>query len=211
MIPRTKTTIQTGPMGPETDDMIEYFGFEESTARALKAMEDSMSVNKQLATNERIAIKLGLGGQMSDKFDFVTALGHLTKNLKCRRASWPVGKYVYRAADDSSTLRFRDAPDALSKVYHPTPDLFATDWEFFVETCTFAEAIEHLRQGGRVRRAGWQDTSGNTFIQRFTMVSEEIWVYFPGGSRQAWRGYAHEILKNDWIKIPITSVTLAKA
>ena len=188
-----------------------YSYFERSTAAALKAMEDRMHAELQQQINERIASKLGLGGTMSNKFDFSTALGHLAKNIRCRRASWNPGAFVYRAADDSTTLRFRSEPGALSKVYHPTPDIFATDWELYVDTCTFAEAIEHLRAGGKIRRLGWQDQTGRTFAQRYSPSSEEIWITFPNGVREAWRGYAHEILKNDWIRMPIETATTAKA
>lgn len=178
--------------------------FEERTNQSLAEMEARAYFRSGISEAARSV-------NMSNRFDFSQMLTNVKAGQKCRRASWvsTPGKYVYRAADDSTTLRCRDVerPEATSTVYHPTPDLFATDWEILVETCTFAEIVEHLRAGGSARRVGWVDTSGRTFIQRYSANSEEIWIYFASGTRQKWQPYAYEFLAKDWIKCgTVTSV-----
>ncbi len=134
----------------------------------------------------------------SNQFDVGTMLAHVKSGQKCRRASWKPGMFVYRAADDSSTLRRKESPEALSAVYHPTPDLFATDWELLIETCSLGEAIEHLRAGGTVRRLSWLDQSGRTFLKA---NAGEVQIHFPGGTKDGWKPYCREVLATDWIKI----------
>ncbi len=142
-------------------------------------------------------------------FGFGTMLDKVSLGLKCRRKCWEQGKYVYRAADDSSTLRTRNFndPGAASRIYHPTPDMFATDWEVAYEMVDFAEALKHIRAGGKMRRQGWQDP--RTYIQRFSPASDEIWIYFPAGTRQEWRPYCYDFLKTDWIKVDAIQIPAA--
>lgn len=146
---------------------------------------------------------------MNTTFGFGAMLDLVVKGVKCRRRSWEQGKYVYRAADDSTTLRTKDftRPLEASKVYHPTPDMFATDWEVAVELFDFAEALAHVRAGGKVRRKGWQDS--RTHITRLNPSSDEIWVHFPNGTRQEWRPYCYDFLKCDWIKVDVLQVPAA--
>lgn len=145
---------------------------------------------------------------MNNRFDFVKMLEYVKAGRKCRRASFPQGKYVYRAADDSSTLRTKDStdPERASTVYHPTCDLFATDWELVIETCAFGEIVEHLRANGSARRLDWADKTGKTFIQRYSATMDDIWIHFASGVRQKWQPYAYEFLAKDWVKCETVTV-----
>lgn len=181
---------------------------EDAFERATNKTLDEMSAGAYFKAGISEAVR---SMTMSNQFSFTKMLEHVTAGRKCRRALWigSPGKYVYRAADDSSTLRTKDStyPNSPSSVYHPTPDLFATDWELVIETCTFGEIVEHLRANGSARRLGWQDNTGKTFIQRYSTTLDDIWIHFPNGTRQKWQPYSYEFLAKDWVKCAlVTSV-----
>lgn len=191
--------LDKGTVGGLSSAMSE---FERSSEQALNEM-DAKAAREYHRQGIREAIESTKGRSWAQpekerkmKFDFQTMLTHVKAGKQCRRSSWPEGKTVY-----ASNTTLRTMYLGKSAIYHGTSDFLADDWEIAIELFDFGAALEHVRQGGKVRRRGWQDP--RTYIARYSPTSNEIWIHFPAGTRQEWRPYCYDFLHNDWIKVDV--------
>lgn len=180
--------------------------FEKSSEATLKEM-DALAAREyhRSGIRESIVIHRKLEAEKEKAkmtFDLAQMVVQVKAGKQCRRKTWPEGKVVYM-----QNTTFRTMYLGKSSIYHGTQDFLSTDWEIAVELVDFAAALEHVRQGGKVRSKGWQDP--RTYIARHSPTSNEIWVHFPAGTRQEWRPYCYDFLHNDWIKIDTIQVPAA--
>lgn len=69
----------------------------------------------------------------------------------------------------------------------------------------FSEALQHLKQGGRVTRDGWNGKGMYLKIQTPDANSANtlpyIWIRTADGNRVPWIASQTDLLANDWLRV----------